>query len=297
MRRITASFLCLAFVACASPPLAGSREPGLLIVPDYRAPTPLHLTATTMREFPVPEADQGVAVDERHFYPIDNTVIGKYDRAKGALVARWVAPKNGLVRHLNSCFEDSGRLLCANSNYSETPHGSSVEIFDARTMQHVDTHSLGMTEEGSLTWFDHYRGGWIAGFAHYAETGGVPFKDHTFSSVVVYDAQWRRTGGWLFPKQVVERMAPYAASGGAIGPDGLLYILGHDRPEMYVLAKPVMGPALIHVATIAIEAEGQAFAFADGRLVYAIDRRKGAVREISLPAVSLTDFVDARIFR
>ncbi|MDP3495599.1 MAG: hypothetical protein Q8R82_21035, partial [Hyphomonadaceae bacterium] len=181
--------------------------------------------------------------------------------------------------------------------YSETPHGSSVEIFDAQTMQHVDTHSLGMTEEGSLTWVDHYRGGWIAGFAHYAENGGVKFKDHTFSSVVTYDAQWRRTGGWLFPKPVVERMAPYAASGGALGPDGLLYILGHDRPEMYVLGRPVMGPTLIHIATIDLEAEGQAFAFADGRTIYAIDRRKGAVREINLPSVNVSTFATARTFR
>ncbi len=295
MRLMTSSLLSLALVACASAPAPDA--PGPLAVPDYVAPTPLKLSATTIREFPAPEADQGVAVDTRHFYPVDNTVIAKYDRATGALIARWVAPKNGLVRHINSCFEGAGRLLCANSNYSETPHGSSVEIFDTHTMQHVETHSLGMTEEGSLTWFDHYRDGWIAGFAHYSENGGVKFKDHTFSSVVTYDAQWRRTGGWLFPKPVVDRMAPYAASGGAIGPDGLLYILGHDRPEMYVLGKPVMGPTLIHIATIDIEAEGQAFAFAEGRTIYAIDRRKGAVREISLPTVDVSTFVDARGFR
>ncbi len=295
MRPMNSSLLAFALAACTSTP--AFNPPGPLNVLAYIAPTPLSLSATTIREFAAPEADQGVAVDLRHFYPVDNTVIAKYDRTSGTLIARWVAPKNGLVRHLNSCFEDGGRLYCANSNYSETPHGSSVEIFDAQTMQHADTHSLGLTEEGSLTWFDHYRGGWIAGFAHYAENGGVKFKDHTFSSVVTYDAQWRRTGGWLFPKPVVERMAPYAASGGSIGPDGLLYILGHDRPEMYVLAKPVMGPALIHVATIDVEAEGQAFAFAEGRTIFAIDRRKGTVREIILPMVDTSIFPDARELR
>ena len=100
-----------------------------------------------------------------------------------------------------------------------------------------------------------------------------------------------------FPKQGVERMAPYAASGGAIGPDGLLYILGHDRPEMYVLAKPVMGPSLIHVATIDVEAEGQAFTFAEGRTIFAIDRRKGAVREVILPMGDTSNFPDARELR
>ncbi len=294
MRTIALACL-LAVSACANTPALA--PPGALSVPDYVAPTPLKLAATTVREFPAPEADQGVAVDGRHFYPVDNTVIAKYDRVSGTLISRWVAPKNGLVRHLNSCFSESERLWCANSNYSETPHGSSVEIFDTRTMTHVDSHSLGMTEEGSLTWFDHYQGGWIAGFAHYSENGGLKFKDHTFSSVVTYDAQWRRTGGWLFPAGAIARMAPYAASGGATGPDGLLYLLGHDRPEMYVLARPVMGPTLIHVATIDLEAEGQAFAFAEGRTIYAIDRRKGAVREIRLPEVDVTGFADARLFR
>lgn len=295
MRLMISGLLALALAACASAPVA--EAPGPLNVPDYVAPAPLKLTATTVRKFPAPEADQGVAVDAQHFYPVDNTVIAKYDRATSALLARWHAPKNGLVRHLNSCFEESGRLLCANSNYSETPHGSSVEIFDTRSMQHVDTHSLGMTEEGSLTWFDHYRGGWIAGFAHYTDNGGLTYKDHTFSSVVTYDTHWRRTGGWLFPKPVVDRMSPYAASGGAIGPDGLLYILGHDRPEMYVLAKPAMGPTLIHIATIDVEAEGQAFAFAEGRTIFAIDRRMGAVREIKLPALDISTFSNARLFR
>ncbi len=86
-------------------------------------------------------------------------------------------------------------------------------------------------------------------------------------------------------------MAPYAASGGAIGPDGWLYLLGHDRPEMYVVARPSMGPTLIHLATIDLEAEGQAFAWAqDGsRTVFTVDRRKGLVRCIEIPAVVPAD--------
>ena len=92
-------------------------------------------------------------------------------------------------------------------------------------------------------------------------------------------------------------MAPDAASGGAIGPDGLLYILGHDRPEMYVLARPSMGPTLIHIATITVEAEGQAFSFGRGRSIYAIDRRGHRVLAIELPDVTLGGFAAARTFR
>jgi hypothetical protein len=264
---------------------------------EYIAPDPLRLSARTLREYPAPEADQGAAVDAHYFYAVDNSVIAKYERDSGKLVSRWIGPEHGLIRHLNSCLADGGRLWCANSNYSLTPHGSSIEVFDTASMKHLDTHSLGMTDEGSLTWFDRYRNGWIAGFAHYTGDGGVAFKDHTFSSVVTFDAEWRRAGGWLFPAAVVERMAPDAASGGAIGPDGLLYILGHDRPEMYVLARPAMGPTLLHVATIDLQAEGQAFSFAERRTVLTIDRKLGAVRVIDLPPVDLGAFSDARTFR
>jgi hypothetical protein len=192
------------------------------------------------------------------------------------------------LRHLNSCLVNASRVLCANSNYPETPMGSSIEIFDAARVVHVDSRSLGLRDEGSLTWFDRLGDHWLAGFAHYDGNGGVAFKDHRFSSVVLFDAEWRRIGGWLFPASVMARMAPYAASGGAIGPDGWLYLLGHDRPELYVVAKPAMGPTMIHLATIALEAEGQAFSWAqDGsRTIYTIDRRQHLVRRIEVPSIA-----------
>ena len=297
LRAVAAS---LALCACATAPAADVQRATTTSPGEYVPPTPLALDAYTARAFSAPEADQGVAVDRQYFYAIDNSTIAKYSLVNGALIARWQGPSHGLIRHLNSCFADGGRLYCANSNYSLTPMGSSVEIFDAGTLTHVDSHSLGMTDEGSLTWFDRlHRRGWIAGFAHYDGNGGVGFKDHRFSGIVTFDSSWRRTGGWLLPDSVLERMAPHAASGGAIGPDGLLYVLGHDRPELYVLARPRMGPTLLHVATIAIEAEGQAFAWAPGgeRRIFAIDRRAGRVLEISIPTVDVSSFRDARTFR
>lgn len=261
---------------------------------EYKAPEIRHLTARTLRAYPAAEADQGVAADTRHFYAVDNSTIAKYEIASGRRVGEWAGPVHGLIRHMNSCLADADRLWCANSNYSLTPMGSSIEVFEAATLRHAESHSLGMMDEGSLTWFDRYNlpgSGWIAGFAHYDGNGGLPFKDHRFSSVVTFDAEWRRTGGWLLPPSVLERMAPYAASGGALGPDGWLYLLGHDRPEMYVVARPPMGPTLIHVATIDLEAEGQAFSWAqDGtRTIFAIDRRKKLVRTIEIPAVTAAE--------
>ena len=257
------------------------------------------LSARTIRTFTAPEARQGVAADARHFYPVDNAVIAKYEIASGKRVAGWSGTGDGFIRHLNSCLAEGGRLHCANSNYPDTPMASSIETFETTTLRHTATHSLGMTDEGSLTWFDRTASGWIAGFAHYDQKGGVAFKDHRFSSVVSFDTEWRRTGGWLLPRTALERMAPYAASGGAIGPDGWLYLLGHDRPEMYVAAQPPRGPSLVHVATIDLEADGQAFSWAqDGsRRIFTIDRRKGLVRLIEIPAVTPLDAVAARRFR
>ncbi len=246
-----------------------------------------NLTAKTLSVYDAADADQGVAVDADHFYAVDNYVIAKHSRETGALIARWDGGKDGPIAHLNSCIVVSAVLECANSNYPATPMASSIEYFDPASMTHVRGHSLGLTDEGSLTWTDAVDGGRIAGFAHYGKNGGEPFKDNRYGSVVTYDPEWRRTGGYAFPRALSERMAPYAASGGAIGPDGFLYVLGHDLPEMYVLAKPDGGPYLAHVATIGLEVEGQAFSFEPGgRNVWVIDRRRGKVRRIELPSVT-----------
>ncbi len=257
------------------------------------------LTAATVKVFSVPEADQGVAVNSSFFYAVDNAQIVKYDRADGVRIDEWKLERPDIIRHINSCLADEGTLICANSNYPKKPMASSVEVFDAGTLEPLSSHSLGVRDEGSLTWVDRIPGGWIAGFAHYDGPNGTGYKDHSASSVVTFDEAWRRTGGWAFPEDVAARMAPHAASGGAIGPDGLLYVLGHDRPELYALARPQLGPGLILVAVIDIEAEGQAFSWAPGgvRQIFAIDRRVGRVLVIEVPAVDIASIPFTGVFR
>lgn len=258
-------------------------------VPAPAACAPQQLSAETIRTWRASDADQGAAATGNFFYAIDNSVIARHDRKSGALVNRWSGEAEGLIRHLNSCYHRDEKIYCANSNYPKLPMGSSVEIFDAKTLSHLESHSFGLMEEGSLTWFDETDGGWIAGFTHYSAPRGLPYKDNRFSNVVAFDAGWRRIGGWLYPDAILDRMAPHGASGGAIGPDGYLYVMGHDRPEMYVLAAPKMGPYLLHVATIAVEAEGQAFSFIEGesRRLVAVNRRgEKRVLEIEIPPVA-----------
>jgi hypothetical protein len=167
---------------------------------------------------------------------------------------------------------------------------NSIEIIDTETMEHVGSYSLGMMEEGTFNWFNRLGDGWIAGFAHYDGRGGLKYKDHSFATINRYDRRWRRVGGWMIPQGILERMEPMAASGGAIGPDGLMYITGHDRPEMYVLAAPGMGPKFVHIATIQIDAAGQAFAWdnsIEDRVVYTIDRPSRQVRSFSIPEIEI----------
>ncbi len=261
-----------------------------LELPQWQAPTVQSYVAEEVGRYPAAEAGQGAAADSQHFYAIVNTVIGKYEKNSGQLLARFLSPRGGPVRHLNSCYVDDEKLFCANSNFPEVPMASSIEVFSTGDMQHVQSYSFGVLEEGSLTWFDRLGEGWIAGFAHYDENGGLDYKDHSFASIIRYDNQWRRTGGWMLPESVIDRMQPHAASGGALGPDGLLYLTGHDRPEMYVLGAPAMGPKLVHIATIAIDLEGQAFAWdksSTERIIYGISRPNREVRAFRLPAVTL----------
>lgn len=289
MHRLSAFLIAVPLLCSAGAGQAGplpSTAPAFRQAEDTAPKLPQQLSATTLNEYRAPEADQGAAADENFFYAIDNSAIGKYSLTDGSLVAHW-RDESGSIKHLNSCYVRDAHLWCANSNYPETPMGSSVEIFDTETLDHRASHSLGLMEEGSLTWFSPTATGFIAAFAHY-DSNGVPYKDHRYSSVVAFDLQWRRTGGWLFPASVTERMAPHAASGGAIGPDGRLYVTGHDRPEMYVFEMPRSGPFFDHVATIALEIEGQAFGFAPGdeAIIFGIDRREGVVRRIRLPALA-----------
>jgi len=280
--------------AAGAPPRGGA---GLL--PPLVKVEVQQLEAKLERIYQAPEARQGVAVDDRYFYAIVNTAIGKYERDSGRLVARWAGPRDGAIRHLNSCTIHRAELVCAHSNHPQVPMGSSIEVWDPATMTHKRSHSLGNMDEGSLTIVEPMSSGWLLGFAHYSDETGVPFKSSDYSQLIATDDGWRRTGGWLIPAAIRKRMAPQAASGGAIGTDGMLYLFGHTLPELYVLAKPSMGVELVHVATIAIDAGGQAFAFDpnDSRRMFAIDRETATVRVFRLPDIVPPTGLTARFER
>lgn len=229
-----------------------------------------------LKRFKADEAHQGVAVDAEHFYAITNAAIGKYRKDTGERVGGWKETKEtkeGHIKHLNAGLVLDGKLWCAHSNYPEMPMKSSVEVFDPKTMQHLE--SIDLTDAGgSLTWVDRRDGEWFACFAQYAKTG-----DPARTRVLRYDAQWKKTGELGFPLEMIAKFGKNSSSGGSFGPNRHLFITGHDAQELYVLDFPVTGDVWTWRTAIPISAHGQAFAWDRGEqgLLYSIDRKSHEV--------------------
>lgn len=226
--------------------------------------------------FAVPEARQGVAVDAQHFYAITDRGIGKYEKHNGAQVAKWESPKGGQFIHLDSGVVVDGKLYAAHSNYPADPMTSSVEIFDAATLEPIATHSFGITW-GSLTWIDRHDGAWWAVFANYSRVFGQsqrPYGNSYWTTLIRFDDNWQWRQGWIFPSNIIQRSEPMSISGGSWGPDGLLYVTGHDHSEVYALRLPRAGSILEHVETLPFAIHGQGIAWDRSRpgVLYGISR-------------------------
>lgn len=250
-----------------------------------QAAAPALLTAEPVRRLTVAEADQGVAADETAIYAISNRDIGKYDVKTGRKLSEWHGDK-AVFKHINSCTVRARELICAASNYPDVPMTSDVHWFDTRTMTLSRSKSLGHGA-GSLTWVVPRGGYYWAGFANYGGRGGEPGRDTRATALVRYDRQWRETGRWSFPAAVLDRMTPKSASGGDWGSDGLLYVSGHDRPEIYALRVPARPGMLELVASITVPTRGQAIGWdrSDPRLLWSIERATKEVVASRIPAV------------
>jgi hypothetical protein len=184
-----------------------------------------------------------------------------------------VGPADGPIIHLDSGVVIDGLLYCAHSNYPGVPMVSSIEIFDAETMRHVGSRSLGIVD-GSATWVDRSDGHWWVTFANYAGVGGVQGRGPAWTSVVQFDENWRRVAGYVFPLGVVERFEAMSNSGGTWGVDGNLYITGHDEGVVFVMSLPTAGSVLTLERELPVPAEGQGIAWdrAEPGTLYSIVR-------------------------
>jgi len=230
----------------------------LALLAIQQSATPVLDAPRLVTKFPAEEAQQGVAVDRDFIYVIGNSVIGKYDRRTRQRVARFEGGK-GALAHMNGGVVVGDRLYCSHSNFPETPMVSSVEIFDTKTLRHIGSQSFGL-DSGSLVWVDWHDGHWWVCFGHYNGKGGEPGMTNDRTVLVKYDRQWRRVGGYAFPKELVARWDGMTCSGGVWGKDGLIYATGHHAPEVHVLRLPKSGPTLELVRIHKSPVEGQGIA-------------------------------------
>jgi|GEM_PF-267312 len=211
---------------------------------------------TELYRFSAPEAEQGVAVDDYFVYVIGTRTIAKYDKHTGERINTWPTEEKSSMVHLNSGVIFEGKLFCAHSNYPGIPPTSSVEIWDAKTLQHIDSHSFGI-QWGFLNWIDRYQGHWWAVFGHYDRFQSTLLRDHRWTTLIKFNDDWRPLASWIFPDTVLARFKPMSNSGGAWGPEGCLFCTGHDRPEIYVLQVPPAGSVLELVEIVPIPLPGQ----------------------------------------
>lgn len=220
-------------------------------------------TLELLREFVVPQANQGVGADAQHFYAVDNQTIAKYDKLTGKLVKQWRGDKQGPILHLDSALLLDGKLYAAHSNYPQWPMTSSLEIFDAATMEHIGSRSFGI-QYGSMTWIDWHDGHWWVVFANYDVPLGpnkTPYGHKANTVMVKFTPEFQPVQSWTLPKSVLDRFELMSNSGGSWGPDGLLYLSGHDPAEVYRMRLPKAGSVLELVDIIPMQIRGQGIAW------------------------------------
>lgn len=225
----------------------------------------LKLNSTTVRKIDAQDANQGVAVDRDHFYSIDNFSITKHNKTTGESLLQWYGGKTGPIIHLDGGVVIDGILYAPHSNYPQSPITSSVEMWNATTLEHIGSHAFGIYR-GSLTWIDQDANGtWFGTFANYdrIQSGQMlPYGLTMRTQLVQFSPDWSVARSWIFPEALHQSFSPMSNSGGSFGPDGWLYITGHDAAAVYVIKIPSAGSDLIWVATIdAPDIAGQGIAW------------------------------------
>ncbi|MBN2010543.1 hypothetical protein JW960_14450 [candidate division KSB1 bacterium] len=232
-----------------------------------------------IRQFNAPEARQGIAVDSACVYVIGTQEIGKYNKQTGERICNWQGDPAGPIIHLDSGVIVNRKLYCAHSNYPGIPMTSSVEIWDAETLEHIGSHSFGI-QLGSCTWIDRFNNTWWGCFAHYEKFREQIGKGNEYTTIVKFDDDWQIIQMWTFPDTVLQRFRPMSNSGGSWGPDSLLYCSGHDLPELYAMRLPSAGSMLELVEIVPIDNLGQGIAWdrSAARFIYTIKKREQTVQ-------------------
>lgn len=226
-----------------------------------------------LQRYPAKTAHQGVAVDANSIFSISSREISRHQKSDGKLLDTWKGPKDSHIRHLNSGVVIQGKLFCAHSNWPQKLLKNTVEVFDAKNLKHLETLKFPGTP-GAINWIDRRQGKWWIAFAFYGELENV-----RKTYLARYDDDWNLEKKWTFPDSVLKRFLPYSNSGGAWGPNGLIYTTGHDRRELYVMRVSDSDSVLEHVETLTAPIAGQGIAWdaSDIGTLYGIHRQQKQV--------------------
>jgi hypothetical protein len=265
---------CLAF-----PAVAQESEPPLM-------------TSEVIDSFVAPEVNQAVGVDAEHIYAIDNTSIAKYTKDTHELVAKVDFEAAGAI-HFDSAVVVDDRLYAAHSNYPVWPMTSSLEVFDAKTLDHLESHSFGI-QIGSFTWLDRDANGvWWGGFANYNrvfDKSPLAYGNKYNTQIVRFTSDWQIDPAYVIPDVVVEKFDDMSNSGGSWGPDGNLYLSGHDPAEAYVMQIPQIGSTLRWIGTVPLAIAGQGIAWDRSQpdVIYGFVRESNTISANKVDLGSLT---------
>ncbi|NIR39320.1 MAG: hypothetical protein GWO22_26160, partial [Actinobacteria bacterium] len=81
------------------------------------------------------------------------------------------------------------------------------------------------------------------------------------STLVKFGRDWQVLEAWIFPVELLDKFEEMSNSGGSWGPDGRLYITGHDPAEVYKIRFPEAGSILEVEETIPANIRGQGVAW------------------------------------
>ena len=256
---------------------------------------PPQFDAEILQRFPSADAFQAIAVDTTSFYTINNKRISQHLKRNGELIAQWDGSDklDSPLLHLDSGLVLDGMLIAAHSNYPRTPMRSSIEFWDIATMQHSRRHDFGVYL-GSMTWLDRYENTWWGAFGNYdiIQVGMIAPYGGTRNTVVVkFNDQFGVEQQWRLPDEIIERITPMSNSGGSWGDDGLLYLTGHDHPEIYVMKAPADSEILSWIATVQVPGlNGQGIAWDrsnQNNELWAIVRSSREALRIRMPEINL----------
>jgi hypothetical protein len=101
------------------------------------------------------------------------------------------------------------------------------------------------------------------------------------TQMIKFTADFKFVEGWVMPKVLLDKFEDMSNSGGSWGPDGFLYLTGHDPAEVYKMRLPRAGSVLELVEIIPANIRGQGIAWdrSERGVLYGIIRATGAERK------------------